>query len=123
MAAKTDDAMRALTGRPNPLIPRTCEPQCCRLGRATSALPALALLGLLSACAAGPGQPALARQTVHREAITSGAVVSLLHQYDFPEVRDLRRVGNRWQATAYRDGVWLPVEVLNNGTLLVIQYG
>jgi hypothetical protein len=50
-------------------------------------------------------------------------VVSLLHQYDFPEVRDLRRVGSRWQATAYRDGVWLPVEVLSDGTLLVIQYG
>jgi hypothetical protein len=123
MVAKTVDGMRALSGRPSPLIPRKCRPRCRRLGAATSALPALALLGLLSACAAGPGQPALGRQTAHHEVIGSGAVVSLLHQYDFPEVRDLRRVGNQWQATAYRDGVWLPVEVLSNGTLLVIQYG
>ena len=115
--------MRNLSRRPSLLVPQKCQPRCRSLGAAISAIPALAVLGLVSACAAGPGRLALAQQSVHHGAITSGAVVSLLHEYDFPEVRDLLRVGNHWQATAYRDGVWLPVEVLSNGTLLVIQYG
>ena len=69
---------------------------------------------LLSACTAAPRGAA--------KPLSAQAAIAILHRYDFPEVRHLGRLGDGWEASAWRDGVWLPVEVLDNGTLLVQQY-
>ena len=96
----------------------------CRWRRvATRAIAPMALLALVSACAAAPAGRASGPAGGLYGPLGRQDVVSLLHRYDFADVRDLRLDGERWRAMVYRDGVWVPVEVLGNGTLLVVQYG
>jgi hypothetical protein len=83
----------------------------------------MALLALVAACAAAPAERAVGPAGGRYGPLGRRDVVALLHRYDFPDVRELRLDSNRWRAMAYRDGVWVPVEVLGNGTLLVVQYG
>jgi hypothetical protein len=81
----------------------------------------LALLGslaLLTGCATAP-EP---RFSAKLASLPARSALAILHRYDFPEVRGMTRIDDGWAASAWRDGVWLPVEVFDNGSLLVRQY-
>jgi hypothetical protein len=46
---------------------------------------------------------------------------AMLQRFDFPIVRDLRREEYGWYGRAWRDGVWVAVEVLDDGMIIVHQ--
>jgi hypothetical protein len=83
----------------------------------------LLVLALVSACSAGPSRQVLLQHHNRPGEIGAAQAKAILHRYDFPEVKELKRAGHRWDAMAYRDGSWMPVEVFDNGTLVVRQYG
>jgi hypothetical protein len=53
--------------------------------------------------------------------LPAAEATAMLQRFDFPLVKNLRREEHGWYGIAWRDGVWLAVEVLDDGTIIVHQ--
>jgi hypothetical protein len=70
---------------------------------------AVVLLGATGCVAEAPSPP---------RALSAAEAAAILQQFDFPVVKELQRRGDAWQGLAYRDGVWVPVSVWDDGTII-----